>query len=91
MLRREFLKLLGFGLPALILVRPEIKLEKPKSKPIKEVSIPSVWTGTNGTTGTVTWANTIANGDKTVYYVHPWPEYDYNWDAVTLSPEAKDG
>ncbi len=77
--RREFMKLLGFGLPALMLVRPEIKLENSKPKPIKEFSIPSIWTGTNGTatTGTIT----VYPDDGKPYYVYDKPLEQHSWST----------
>ncbi len=82
MLRREFLKLLGFGLPALILVKPEIKLENSKPKPIKEFSNPSVWTGTKETTSTIT---TWTNDDPRIHYVYDHPLNKTTWKEYTIT------
>ncbi len=81
MLRREFLKLLGFGLPALVLVKPEFKEEKPKPELMKEASVPSVWTGTNGTANSAS-ITTWPVDSKTVYIYN---NEEIDWSKVTWS------
>jgi len=93
MLRREFLKLLSFGLPALLLVRPELKEEK--SETIKKLdipisSVPGTWKGTNGTINSVTsWGTTIGRDGKTLYYVYdrPLDNSKITWSVYTKAAD----
>ncbi len=83
MLRREFLKLLGFGLPALVLVHPIIKKEEPKPELIQKTNVPSVCTGTNGTVTTSTTTVWPPNASKSVYYVCD-PKINRNKDTWSV-------
>ena len=71
--RRGFLKLLGFGISAVALVRPKIKEPELTTEPeIVKDAVP-LWTGTNGTLSTATWSRVwLDDGGKIVYYPHPW-------------------
>ncbi len=70
--RREFLKLLGISIPAITLARPELAETEVTEKPTAVEDKPSYWTATERTLSTTAWSRVWLEGNKVVYYPHPW-------------------